>query len=979
MSSPACPRPASLACAAVLLFACAAFTPDLAASAPAPPRGAPVWVPASGGAPDRGTREGILYEGMAGRLVAAEPARLPELEQRGAVSLEVGDGETLWLFLVEDAERAEFEPPARVVLRAGHEVLVVTDGSVPRLTAASDAALRGLKQPVRLGQEPLAARPRTAAPAITPEAADPLVAQMVAALTPSSYLAVWQALDDFETRYTFAAQNESATQWILDAFHSYGLRAEFHDYLQSGPRRNVVATLPGVLDSTKVVYICAHMDATSPTPTLCAPGADDNASGTAAVLEAARILSQYRFAHTIKFVAFNGEEQGLVGSANYAADVAALGEDVVGVFNLDMIAYPGSDPAPPDMVIYTDEPSQGLAATLAGAADTYVPGELEPLVYVQALGGSDHFSFWRQGYNAVLAIEAEAWSADFCPWYHTCSDRIEQYALGYPVACARANLAAVALTAGPFAPAGRYLALGPVVVDDDGEGLSSGNGDGAVGPGETIELWLSLRNEGPLAATGVGGVLRSASAEAAVLDSTAGWDDLPAGASGTSLAAFRIAFSAPLADGQEIPLALHLTDDAGPSVVEFSLRAAEPVLAYWRYRLDDVSAGNGNGVPDPGEVLDVRVQLANRGARDAVGVSATATSGSAHLSLVFDTGTAAAVPAGGQSELGPALRVAVSPDAVDGEDLPVALAVTEGGGAATQTGFVLRVGSFFLDQMESDTGWSLRDQADEAHTGRWVRADPIGTASGANPVQPEDDHTPGAGTRCFVTENGWPGMTASDADVDGGAATLTSPVFDLTGVAQPRATYWRWYTNNLGSNPSSDVWVAQVSADGGGSWVDLERTTASANSWQQRSFPLASYIVPSSQVVFRFIASDAGGGSLVEAALDDFEIEGEVTPVDVPGAVTAGGLRLEPPRPNPAGGEAALAFHLPVAGRAILQVFGVDGRLVRTLVDGELPAGPHRVAWDGTGDGGRTAPAGVYFCRLWAAGQQACRRLARLP
>jgi hypothetical protein len=942
----------------------------------------PVWVPAGSRAPALAAGGGVLYEGIAGSLVSAGPRRVAELEGSGGVALDLRDGEALWLYLLEDAEHAEFEPPTRVLLRAGHEVLVATDGRVPRLTERSDALLRGLKQPVRLPREPVVATataPRIATPA--PQSAtafDPLVEQMIGEMTQGNYMATWQALDDFETRYTFASQNDLATQWILDRFRSFGLRADFHDYAQSGARRNVVATLPGAVDSTRVVYVCAHLDATTSTPTVCAPGADDNASGVAAVLEAARVLSQHRFYYTVKFAAFNGEEQGLVGSANYAADMAAAGEQIVGVYNLDMIAYRGTDAAPPDLVIYTNTASQPLATALSDAIATYLPGVLQPLVYVQAMGGSDHFSFWRYGYPAVLSIEAEAWSADFCPWYHTCNDRIENYPQDYPLQCARANLAALAATAVPLPSAGPFLVLGPVAADDDSTGGSAGDGDGAVNPGETVDLQVTVRNQGPAAATGVSGVLRSLGPNAAVLDSASAWDDILAGASGAGLSAFRVAVAAPLADGQELPFALLMTDDSGPRTLDLVLRVAEPALAYRIYAVDDVTAGNGNGVPDPGEACDLRVTLINRGARAAAGVQAAAATTSPHLAFLNPEGSAAAIPSGAARELDPAYRVVISPDAVDGEDLPISLSLSDAGGYAGTTALVLRVGSVFLDQMETDTGWQAGDPSDEAFTGRWARVDPLATVQGTQTVQPGDDHTPGPGALCFVTESGWAGQGASDADVDGGTTTLTSPVFDLARVVHPRVTYWRWYTNNLGSNPNLDYWIAQVSPDGGATWVDLERTTASANSWQPRSFLIEDFLAPSSQTAFRFVAGDTGAGSLVEAALDDFEIEGDVTPVGVPAALAGGALRLAAPYPNPVRGQAAISFHLPSPGRAVLQIFGVDGRLVRTLVDGSLPAGPHRVVWDCRGADGQAAPPGVYFCRLAAAGEETGRRIARV-
>jgi Zn-dependent M28 family amino/carboxypeptidase len=968
---------ARAACAALLLLA--------GAGAARAQTGA-FWVPAQAAARATAVSAGTLYRGMAGSLLAAAPGRAAELERLGAQAVDLRPGETAWIYLVEDAARAELEPPARVLLRLGHEVLVATGGDAPRLTARSEASLRGLKQLVRLPAAPVAARPARGAPRAVrqapraaPRAADPLIQDMVASLAQADYTATWQALDDFENRHTFASQNDAATQWILERFQSFGLRAEFHYYQQSGQRRNVIATLPGAVDSTQVVYLCAHLDATSRTPGTCAPGADDNGSGTAAVLEAARVLSQHRFQYTLKFAAFNGEEQGLVGSAAYVADIAAAGEDVLGVFNLDMVGYPGTDPAPPDLVIYTDAASLGLATTLADAASTYLPDLLEPVVQEEALGASDHASFWAHGYDAVLGIEAQAWSDDFNPWYHTCDDRIERYPQDYALYCARADLAAAATLAIPFAPTGAFLALGPVQVDDDAGGGSSGNGDGNPNPGETLELVITVRNPGIADAVGVSGVLRSLGPRATVLDSTSTWNDIPQGGQGANLAPLRVSVAPDALDGEELPFLLLMTEAGGSHPLELSLRVVAPVLALRARTVDDQTSGNGNKVPDPGEPLLISVVLQNAGGQDASGVVARLASASPHLTVVDDEASAPLIPAGGQATLGPAYRVLVSPEAADGEDLAMSLSITADQGYAAESGFEARVGTFFLDRAETDEGWSLAAFDDNAISGRWVRVDPNGTFENGEPVQPEDDHTPDPGTMCFVTGQGYPGGSASGADVDGGKTTLTSPVFDLTGLVNARVSYWRWYTNDLDTYPGEDPWLVQVSNDGGSTWVDLERTTASANSWQRKSFLLASYIVPSPQVVFRFAANDSGaGGSLVEAAVDDFEIEGDLGSAVAVDRSTLRSVRLDPPRPNPAAGGAAISFGLPADGAAVLRLYGVDGRLVRTLLAARLPAGPHVVVWDGNDEAGRRVAAGIYFCRLQAAGLDLRRRLSLL-
>jgi hypothetical protein len=946
----------------------------------------------------------ILYDGLGGRLLEVSDVQRAAAEALGATILATEGDETLYVFLVEDAASAAFEPPAHVLLRSGHEVvLAMPDPTmvtraptadpaafVPRLTEASRAAQRGIQQPVRVAS-PIRTEPRperdrsgegrgpTQPPRAPAQTRDPYIQQMVGELTGAAFQPTWQTLDDFETRYAYAAQNDAATQWLLDQFLAMGLQAEFHYFQDSGTRRNVVATLPGLVDPTKVVYICGHLDAISNTPTVCAPGADDNGSGTAAVLETARVLRQYQFEYTIKFACFNNEEQGLVGSAAYAADMDAANEDIIAVFNSDMIAYRGTDPDPADFIIYTNTNSQSVAAVLETCADTYVAGLIDPIVIVEAINASDHASFWNHGYKAVCAIEEEAWGPDFCPWYHTCNDRIEQYPQDYVVHCAKANLAAVATTAVPFVPEGPYLVIAAATVDDDGNGGSSGNGDGTLNPGETVELWVSLENIGSQPATSVSGALSTSSPRVTLLDAGAAWNDIPAGQAGTNLTALRFLLAADVGDGEVIPFTLTVTDASGSRPLPLQLIARAPDLDYYTHRLDDSTTGNGNGVIDPGEIVQLVVRAANLGGEDALQVTASLSTSNPRLEVIQAEAGAGAIPSNTQADLLPAFRVAVSAEAAVGEVLFLDLSMTAGLGYQANAAFPIKVGTACYDEVEFDGPWTLGAPDDNATTGQWVRGDPVGTLQNGQPAQTEDDHTAAPGVECFVTGQGAPGGAAGAADVDGGKTTLISPIFDLTRIDNPQVTYWRWYTNNLGNNPNGDEWVVQASSDNGTSWVDLERTTASANVWTLKSFDLEGYIVPSAEVVFRFIASDLSPGSLVEAAIDDFEISG--TPWT--GAVESAGpqwiFALERPRPNPAGRSTALHFTLPSAGEASLRLFTADGRLARTLFDGPAPAGARRIDWDGRDDAGRRLPSGVYFCRLEAGGKVLARRLVLAP
>lgn len=183
--------------------------------------------------------------------------------------------------------------------------------------------------------------------------------------------------------------------------------------------RNVVGTKIGITNPDEIYIICGHFDATSENSYLNAPGADDNGSGTAAVIEAARILNPYPFGATIKFIGFSGEEQGLIGSAFYAESASVHGLDIRGVINLDMIGY--LDDPNFDVNITTNNNSEPLADLLYNACTTYT--SLIPYKVIDpGAVYSDHASFWTYGYKALEFIERDG--TQWNPYYHTTADTL---------------------------------------------------------------------------------------------------------------------------------------------------------------------------------------------------------------------------------------------------------------------------------------------------------------------------------------------------------------------------------------------------------------------------------------------------------------------------------------------------------------------------------------------------------------------------
>jgi choice-of-anchor B domain-containing protein len=189
-----------------------------------------------------------------------------------------------------------------------------------------------------------------------------------------------------------------------------------------------------------------------------------------------------------------------------------------------------------------------------------------------------------------------------------------------------------------------------------------------------------------------------------------------------------------------------------------------------------------------------------------------------------------------------------------------------------------------LENFETNTGWLVNVAADlvgftTATTGTWARVNPVGTAA-----QPEDDVT-NPGTLCFVTANGAVGGGVGDADVDGGATSLRSPLLNAFALADPYLSYWRWFSNNQGSNPGTMTMTVHISNNGGSSWTLLETVGPTGNDavggWIQHRVRIGDFVSPTNNMRVRFRTADTVG-AVVEAAVDDLKIvDYDCTPPDV--------------------------------------------------------------------------------------------------
>ncbi len=175
------------------------------------------------------------------------------------------------------------------------------------------------------------------------------------------------------------------------------------------------------------------------------------------------------------------------------------------------------------------------------------------------------------------------------------------------------------------------------------------------------------------------------------------------------------------------------------------------------------------------------------------------------------------------------------------------------------------VDSVFYDNAQVNLGWTVSGNASD---GQWDRGVPVGGGDRGDPATDGD----GSGA-CWLTDN-----VDGNSDVDGGSTLLTSPILDASHASNqvPLIRYQRFYDNASGNAPQSDVFVVEISNNGGGSWVNLETVGPTGaevqGGWYEKTFRISDFLTPTSNMRLRFIASDFGDGSVVEAAVDAVEV-----------------------------------------------------------------------------------------------------------
>ncbi len=231
---------------------------------------------------------------------------------------------------------------------------------------------------------------------------------------------------------------EAAADYVEGAFGRLGYDVDVQEYrIGDLPCRNFAVELPGSTDPDRILIVGAHYDSAP-----ACPAANDNATGTAAVLEIARIFHGRQFPITVRFVAFTSEEPPIfmteqMGSRVYARRCKQRGEDIVGMIALETLGCyfdePGSQRYPFPLSLFY--PGTGNFVGFVGnvksrslvrrsvasfRGHTQFPSEGAALPgWIAGVGWSDHWSFWREGYPALMVTDTAPYRY---PHYHRATD-----------------------------------------------------------------------------------------------------------------------------------------------------------------------------------------------------------------------------------------------------------------------------------------------------------------------------------------------------------------------------------------------------------------------------------------------------------------------------------------------------------------------------------------------------------------------------
>lgn len=564
------------------------------------------------------------------------------------------------------------------------------------------------------------------------------------------------------------------------------------------------------------------------------------------------------------------------------------------------------------------------------------------------------------------------------------------------------------------------------MIDDDGDGGSAGNSDGAINPGETIEIRVALENFGDQTVAALAATLTTTDPFVTILDGSEDFGDLPASATAWCVEDFDILVDGGCPDGHIIQVGVDAAAAAGSwrSLLEFAVVSAE-------LSVDSIAlhSAGPNGILDPGETAELSVVLRNGGSADAVLTTATLVPVGAKAAVNDGFGDFGTITVGSAAE-NEADRFVISadPSAYEGYLASFLLVADFSGGASDTVPVSLTIG----ERTENDPvgpdsyGYMAYDNLDSGYAEMpvydWIEID--NTLGGQGAVVPMGDNGEYMDVttvmdlpftfryygedfdRVSISSNGWLAMGETELLAyrnwtipgAGGPSGMIAPFWD--NLYQAINTGWvfewhdtanhRWVVEwsrflNLYCHAEETFQVilydpAWHSTETGDGLIEFQygplyncdalngRATVGIESPDQGDGVLITY----------YGEYSAGAGVVMNGRAIRFIPVGSddiATTVEsgTPATPLADGLQGN--RPNPFNPATTLSYTVAEAGPVSLKVYDVSGRRVRNLVDGPAEPGRYDAAWDGKDDSGRSVASGVYMVRFETARRAEVQRI----
>ncbi|MBC7185777.1 MAG: hypothetical protein H5U38_01960 [Calditrichaeota bacterium] len=488
--------------------------------------------------------------------------------------------------------------------------------------------------------------------------------------------------------------------------------------------------------------------------------------------------------------------------------------------------------------------------------------------------------------------------------------------------------------------------------------------DGAFEPGAQVSLEVELANRGTAPALGVECVLRPQGQLVTVLDSTASFGDLPSGASSYPVppgSGFILRVSEQCGHGDAIGLSLIVTDREGRSWHSaFSVPIAAPLLTVVSATPSDGRLGDGDGVLEPGETVDLEVAVVNRGSRQARGVVLECEAGGEAVQVLTSRRELGSV--GIADTICVPVELRVAPGAVEPSFPMLAFRLlTEGGQVFTASATVIVGATGFHDDVEAPLAGYVHGGARDL----WH-------------VSSRRQHSGRYAWYC--------GQEDSARYLPNMYTALITPEFRVPPAAT--LSFWAWYDVAVYSEPGFRGDGLYVQIRDKSRWVLLDfigtggalDSTLMGNDWLPYAYDI-SFLEPGTLTALRFLFESDPAKEYEGVYLDDIVVAPGhlITPVvEKPSAASSVLFDLQGNYPNPFNPETEITCVVGQHARVVVGIYDLSGRLVRRLLDDELPPGTHKLRWRGDDRNGNALPSGVYFCVMITPSGRIVRKMTLL-